>query len=360
MRKLMSNIWKVLIGEQMLTDRQKYGALISAVAMVHVVLFCLFVGLQIMPLYLFNIGSVISYMVATLLIRAERFLPVYLITYAEIILHSLMATIFIGWSFGFGQYIIAIIPVSFYLCYTMRKMSHRLSTAIVTSLLAMIAFIAFKLYSCHAEPVYSITDPNIETTLYIFNSVCTFTFLMALSLLFVYEVRITNAKLRHQNAILDQLANTDPLTGLYNRRSMNLFLEQASRSHSDFHIIMCDIDDFKKVNDNYGHDFGDIVLQEIAEITIGIVEDAGYVCRWGGEEILILINNQVSESVYNIAESIRSHVEHHIFELNQKLIHCTLTMGIAAYHESDTIEETITRADDKLYRGKRSGNRVGG
>ena len=355
MGKKITNVWKVLIGENMLTDRQKYGAMIYTVAGVHVLLTCIFISMKIAPLYLFNICSVLSYLVAAYLVRQERYLPVYFITYFEIILHSLVATICIGWKFGFGQYIIGIIPVGFYLCYTMKNMTHRLSIATSSALLAMLAFISCKIMSCYASPVYVVEGRKVEIIFYIFNSFCAFAFLITLSLLFVYEVRITNARLRHQNAILDQLANTDPLTGLYNRRSMNVFLEQALQSQTNFHVIMCDIDDFKKVNDTYGHDFGDIVLQEIAEITMKTVDDAGYVCRWGGEEILILISSRVSESVLHIAESIRTKVEYHIFELNQKIVHCTLTLGVAAYHKTETLEETIARADDNLYRGKRSG-----
>ena len=118
---------------------------------------------------------------------------------------------------------------------------------------------------------------------------------------------------------------------------------------------MCDIDNFKKVNDTYGHDFGDVVLKGIASITAEQVKGHGYVCRWGGEEILILINNASEESSFRIAENIRRNVANRVFELNDKWIHCSLTLGIALYDGKEPVEETITRADYNLYCGKRNG-----
>ena len=125
-----------------------------------------------------------------------------------------------------------------------------------------------------------------------------------------------------------------------------------------FSLIMCDIDNFKKINDTYGHDFGDIVLREVAAITMQQVGTNGYVCRWGGEEILILVSSSAKENAGRIAENIRRNVANHVFELNNKWIHCTLTLGIAVYKEGDTIEATITNADYNLYQGKRTGKNM--
>lgn len=355
MKNKLTHIRKILIGEDMLPDREKYSCMIYCIALIHVLLTCIFFALDVKPLFIFNICSVLSYIYAIYLIHQEAYLAVYYITYVEIILHSLVATLCVGWQFGFGQYIIGIIPVGFYLSHTMKDIKHRLSVALLSALAAMAVFISCKILSCYVDPLYEITGRNIEILFYIFNSLCTFAFLIALSVLFVYEVRITNARLRHQNAILDQMANTDPLTGLYNRRSMNLFLEQARDSDAHFHIIMCDIDNFKKINDSHGHDFGDIVLQEIANITVEVTAESGYVCRWGGEEILILISSHTDESAFRLAETIRRRVESHIFELNQKLVRCTLTLGIAAHQKNEPFESTITRADNNLYTGKKSG-----
>lgn len=354
----LSHIKKVLTGKARITDKQKFRAIIYSVALVHLSLAIIFGYYKVLPLLIFNILSVLTYLSCTVLIRKEILLPVYWITYLEIILHSFVSTICIGWQFGFAQYIIALIPVGFYICYTMNTKRRKMVIATASALCATASFLSCKLLSFFTTPVYSSRILPAELPLYIFNSICTFVFLILFSLIFISEMKLSSTQLRHQNAILDKLASTDPLTGLYNRRSMDVFLHQALKSDSGFSLVMCDIDNFKKINDTYGHDFGDIVLREVAAITMQQVGANGYVCRWGGEEILILVSSSAKENAGKIAENIRRNVANHVFELNNKWIHCTLTLGISAYKEGDTIEETITNADYNLYQGKRNGKNI--
>ena len=358
MKRYFSYAKKILTGNARITDKQKFSVIIYSVALVHLFLAFIFASFRIGPLLVFNIISVLVYLSCSLLIRRELFWLVYLITYFEIILHSFVATICIGWQFGFAQYIIALIPVGFYICYSMKTRLRKMVIATVSAFFATGSFISCKILSFISTPVYKVDMRSLELYLYMFNSVCTFVFLIVFSLIFISEMKLSSAQLKHQNAILDKLASTDPLTGLYNRRSMDVFLHQALESKSSFSIIMCDIDDFKKVNDTYGHDFGDIVLREIAQITVHQVNTNGYVCRWGGEEILILVSGSTKEKASHIAENIRRNVANHVFELSSKWIHCTLTLGVSAYKEGDTLEETITNADYNLYQGKRNGKNM--
>lgn len=351
----LSHIKKILTGNARITDKQKYSAIIYSVALVHFFLAFIFGYSKVFPLLVFNVLSVLTYLSCTLLIRREIFLPVYWITYLEIILHSFVSTICIGWQFGFAQYIIALTPVGFYICYTMNTKRRKMLIATASALCATASFLICKLLSFFTTPIYRLQILSAELPLYIFNSICTFIFLILFSLIFISEMKLSSTQLKHQNAILEKLASTDPLTGLYNRRSMDVFLHQALESASGFSLVMCDIDNFKKINDTYGHDFGDIVLREVAAITTQQVGSSGYVCRWGGEEILILISSSAKEKAGRIAENIRRNVANHVFELNNRWIHCTLTLGISAYREGDTVEETITNADYNLYQGKRKG-----
>lgn len=355
MNHYISYIKKVLTGKARITDKQKFSVIIYSVALVHFFLSITFGYFRVTPLFIFNVISVLAYLSCTLLIRRGHFWPVYCITYFEIILHSFVSTICIGWQFGFAQYIIALIPVGFYICYTMNSGRRKMVIATGSAFFSTVSFLSCKLLSFSTIPTYGHLMMNWELVLYIFNSICTFSFLIVFSLIFISEIKISNAQLRHQNEILDKLASTDPLTGLYNRRSMDVFLNQALKSESGFSLIMSDIDNFKSINDTYGHDFGDIVLKEVAHITTKQVGTNGYVYRWGGEEILILVSSSAKETAGRIAENIRRNVANHVFELNNKWIHCTLTLGISAYRDGETIEEAITNADYNLYQGKRSG-----
>lgn len=358
MNRLTLTTKKILSFIQHITDRQKYSLMIYSILFVHFFLTCLFGYFRVLPLFIFNIISVLTYLASIKLIHKDNFLSVYYITYLEIVLHSFVATICVGWKYGFAQYLIAIIPVCYYMCYTMNIKRRKMLIATGSALFAILAFLSCKVLSLYLEPMYELHLKSLELALYFFNSICTFLFLIIFSLIFIFEMNATSMQLRHQNAILEKLASTDPLTGLYNRRSMHLFLNQALESGSSFSLIMCDIDNFKKINDSYGHDSGDIVLQEIAQITTDQVKDSGYVCRWGGEEILILITSQMEDKACRIAEDIRRNVANHIFKLDSKWIHCTLTLGVSAYNGHDTLEETISKADYNLYTGKRNGKNV--
>lgn len=359
----MANIYleyinKILTGKARITDKQKFGVIIYSVALVHFFLTLIFGYLKVYPLLVFNVVSVITYLSSSLLVRREHLLSVYFITYFEILLHSYVATIFIGWQCGFAQYIIALIPVGYYICYTMKTKLPKMVLANCSALFATAAFLSCKVLSNIITPAYAANITSLELLLYLFNSVCTFAFLIVFSMIFISEIKASHEQLRHQNVILERLANIDPLTGLYNRRSMQVFLNHAVEADTDFCLAMCDIDDFKKVNDTYGHDAGDVVLKDVSKIMRQFVEGRGYVCRWGGEEILILSNLDKEETKLMV-EKIRRNVVNHLFVHEEKIIRCSVTIGVAIHNAGDNIEDTIETADYNLYNGKRNGkNRV--
>ncbi|MCM1155695.1 MAG: GGDEF domain-containing protein [Roseburia sp.] len=369
----MKNISKNIFGNKFKKERMaalfkryisaesfRYKLIIYAITSVHVVLVLLFSLLRIWPMILFNIGSVATYLYCVHIIKSRgSMIKVFYVTYVEIIVHSFVATICIGWRFGFPQYIIGLIPFGYYMCYTLMNDSRKYFIATVLSIAAFFAFIGCRSISMYAGSIYELeVSAGAELAIYIFNTICNFGFLLLVTFVFVMEMHEATSKLRSQNAILDKLASIDPLTGLYNRRSMQVFLNHALEAEEDFCLVMCDIDNFKKVNDTYGHDFGDVVLKDIAKIVQQQVKDHGHVCRWGGEEILILSNDRLDHTC-DIAESIRRNVEHHLFCFQDKFIHCSLTLGIAAHRIGNTVEDTITHADSRLYYGKQHGkNRV--
>lgn len=347
----------VLCGRTQITNRLKFYMMIGSVMSVHIFLVCLFFVFHVKPLFYFNICSIITYLLCFILINRGRkyYLSVYFITFIEVILHSFASSLVLGWQYGFAQYIIAIIPVGFYICFMLDINRRKIKIAISLAIFSMFAFFLCKIISFYRDPLIVLDNEILELSLYLFNASCTFVFLILFTLVFMFEIRLTGNQLRRQNELLEKLASTDPLTGLYNRRSMDIFLSQAVESNVGFALIMCDIDDFKKVNDTYGHDFGDVVLKGVAKITTEQVREKGYVCRWGGEEILILLNNASKESSFHIAENIRRNVANNVFDMNEQWVRCSITIGVAIHEELEAVEETITRADYNLYRGKRNG-----
>lgn len=339
------------------TNKVKYSILQWSTAAVHFALIFIFASVGVYSMTIFNIASTVCYLLCGILVKKERYILFYYITFLEICLHSYTATILVGWELGFPMYIIGIMPVIFYMHFSLNE-SASLRESLLIGLCCLVSFIVCRIISYRIEPVYTIS-PKASMHIYIFNTLCAFGLLMFFSLFFLREIQFSRSVLEEQNARLDKIAGIDSLTGLYNRRSMDKFLSSALSSGKTFSVIMCDIDDFKKINDTYGHKCGDMVLKEISKIIVSGLRDNDFVCRWGGEEILILVNDTTLKSAAMAAERIRSSIEKLSLESNGHTVRCTITLGAAESSEGSSPEDVISIADSRLYTGKRTGkNRV--
>lgn len=155
---------------------------------------------------------------------------------------------------------------------------------------------------------------------------------------------------------LKMLSTVDQLTGAYNRRAFDDFFNQESersrRYKAPFSLIIFDIDHFKQVNDAYGHDAGDKVLQEVVKLCKMHNRPIDFLYRWGGEEFIILLTETGIEGAQNMAERYRSIVENWNFPIESKI---TISLGVSQFHSSDNAETLIKRADKALYNAKNGG-----
>lgn len=165
---------------------------------------------------------------------------------------------------------------------------------------------------------------------------------------------VSNALLIEKNKQLDFYANYDKLTGLCNRHYIASYFQKFKESGKPYCVILGDIDDFKAVNDTYGHDCGDVVLVGVAEVIRENLPETAVPCRWGGEEFLILLYGDMPYAVSVMEKMIEEIRQKHIV-YNLQTIHVTMTFGIAYYDENPKHEKLITIADDRLYYGKRHG-----
>ena len=162
---------------------------------------------------------------------------------------------------------------------------------------------------------------------------------------------------------LIKIAETDELTGLYNRKKLNQLLEKIFKNrHENPHqnpeisLIFGDIDHFKSVNDDYGHLTGDSVLKEFAQLLDQHISKSDFLARWGGEEFLIVCPETDAEGAFQLAEKIRKRIEHHAFET---VGHRTASFGVAQLQDAQSLEDWLEQADKALYQAKTSGrNRV--
>ncbi|WP_025270419.1 diguanylate cyclase [Hippea sp. KM1] len=171
--------------------------------------------------------------------------------------------------------------------------------------------------------------------------------------------------LENKNRKLYEESLKDPLTGLYNRRYMELFMkrevEMAKRYKHTLSALMIDIDDFKKINDQYGHRVGDEVLKKIAKIILDSTRSVDVAIRFGGEEFVVILPNTNISDAKAIAGRIRENIENSsILECEDKSsTRCTVSIGVSSTDNSTSIEELINYADKNMYKAKRNGkNRV--
>ena len=155
---------------------------------------------------------------------------------------------------------------------------------------------------------------------------------------------------------LNDMSNRDALTGAYNRRYIQTYLERelelVKRTGKEISILVIDIDHFKKINDTFGHRFGDQVLIKLCETVSENLRKYDILVRMGGEEFLVVLNSIDFESSYDSATRIKDAVSNMQFENGTKV---TVSIGLAQAKHEDTTDTIIDRADSCLYKAKRSG-----
>ncbi|GAO37356.1 hypothetical protein SCT_2777 [Sulfuricella sp. T08] len=163
---------------------------------------------------------------------------------------------------------------------------------------------------------------------------------------------------------LEAMVSIDPLTNLLNRRAFQEVINReyacAKRSAKPFSMLLIDLDRFKMLNDNYGHDIGDKILLGVSDVATQTLRTSDWLSRWGGEEFLALLPDTDENGALNIAERLRQEIEEFSIQLNTQKIKTSASIGIASYpRDGDTPDFLMKAADAALYEAKKSGrNRV--
>lgn len=177
-----------------------------------------------------------------------------------------------------------------------------------------------------------------------------------MSLKLLRELKVALQHTEEANQELRILSVTDKLTGIYNRTKLDVVLheevQRAKRYGSTFSAIILDIDHFKDINDEYGHNTGDEVLVNIAKIVQDNVRSTDTVGRWGGEEFLFILPGLSGDQAFVVAEKIRRVIECTEFTM---AIQTSASMGVASYEQNECEVSIIARTDKALYDAKRSG-----
>jgi diguanylate cyclase (GGDEF)-like protein len=170
---------------------------------------------------------------------------------------------------------------------------------------------------------------------------------------------IAHFTLRSYQRRLEEMATRDRLTGVANRHLFEMIFENLARSNQRYgyptSLISIDIDHFKKVNDTYGHQAGDLVLQGVATLIRQHIRESDTLCRWGGEEFLLLLDHCTLDDAVERANRIREAVKTHSIAFGKTSIRVTLSMGATDYRQGESLEMFLARADAALYQAKAQG-----
>ncbi|MBO5341236.1 MAG: GGDEF domain-containing protein [Lachnospiraceae bacterium] len=357
-KNLVTYVKNLINGDEYISDRTKLSYTITAISIIHVLIAVFFALNNNILLTLYNVGSFFLYQGTMELVKKKKYIATTIITCVEIIVFVLVTSFCIGTIMRFNLYCLAVVPGIFYIASTIKDFKGRTLFPFLFSICSMLTFVTSLLFELIHEPLY-VFEPSVITQLVeIFNVIVVYVMMIIFSLLFTWEMKNNSAALEKRNQQLQQFANRDPLTKLPNRRSMmqvlNVSMHELQRDNAPFSVILGDIDDFKKVNDNYGHDAGDKVLVMVANTITSQLRDCDSVCRWGGEEILIIIKGDL-EAAKNIAERIRLNISSSKVEHGGQQIRVTMTFGVAQAKAGDRIEHLIQQADNRLYYGKGHG-----
>ena len=308
-------------------------------------------------LVIFNAISVFLYIYLVCTIKG-KLIYASILTYIEVYLHSILCVYLFGWIGGFYVYPLCLIPTMYFISINMMKKG---KYGHIIALISMATYLYMRVFNAIRTelPPFQDVIQRFDLFLYVFNSASAAIVFIMLICSFLYEIRYAQEELENKNKILINIANIDALTEINNRRCMNEIIKKEVEKFYDskepFCIAICDIDNFKKINDTYGHDCGDIVLKNIADILKDSKNKSDIeVSRWGGEEFLILLKNGIKQAKKE-CEIILNRIRDYSLDYQDKHIKVTMTIGIAEFNEeNDNIENVLKIADNNLYKGKRT------
>ena len=314
----------------------------------HLIYMIFFIIAKANIMLIVNSASIIAYLLFLIVLKKGQYYLYTLLCGNEFLIFMSIATISFGFSAGFQLCLIGLTVVSFFVTYFSSK-NNSLVNSLIWSGLSAIIYLFLHLYCTFNSPIY-VVDNWIIITFSSMHALIAFAFIAAYMMIFIKYVTKLESRIINESRI-------DNLTQLHNRHDMYNFLDSIE-DKKDYALTIFDIDDFKIINDEYGHLCGDYILKEIAKIASDSLKDA-FVCRYGGEEFIAIIKmySDINE-VYNMLEEFRKRIDEYEFNYDDKKIHVTITLGIKEYTNKMSVEEWIDFADKKLYEGKNSGKNI--
>lgn len=316
----------------------------------HLIFLAFFMLTRVWPLALTNIFSVCCYLFCYRLTQKELLPFAGIVMSIEIAIYVLISSIIVGT----GDYLLTIIFIDLVLQLSVPYASVRCRRLVGTilapyTIFLLIAgtFIAPRVHLGKAGPVFSILNVSLSLAV------------ICIGFLAFPQMKISvDHYINRQLERLKNEAYIDPLTQLYNRRYADIIFDRLRRfGDGTWCVAIMDIDDFKSINDDYGHMAGDLVLKELSSVIQDIMRSTDFVFRWGGEEFLFLLRATNPAQAFTILDRVRQKLAETSIYHEHSAIHFTVTVGVGSL-DIDDIPGSINRCDQKMYQGKRRGKNV--
>ncbi|MCR4781629.1 MAG: GGDEF domain-containing protein [Lachnospiraceae bacterium] len=267
-------------------------------------------------------------------------------------MHSSLATVILGWPAGFQLWLLALSCAYFFptLVFEEYINPEKLSW-FLTGLSAATFFVLLFHSRFGSDALMSdiILSGEVYFYFHLFNCVVTYFVVMFFSAMFVKGMISTANK-------LSEYANFDNTTGLYNRNGLGEILKTRSFEGDEYSISIMDIDDFKSINDTYGHKAGDAALKYVGTLLNELIDEDRALCRWGGDEFLFVQTGKNSfEQLYDTLEKLRIEIENSNIVVGDTIFHITISAGVAKGDKNFDMDEALECADRVLYQSKANG-----
>lgn len=299
------------------------------------------IGNMLVPIIL-DVVAILFYLFSFWLIKQRKYYLYALLCGNFFFVFVSVTTIMIGFNAGFHLHLIGLCVVSFFTTYFSKGKDTGKSLIWVG--LSLLIYLVLYFVTRFNAPYYAIA-PWMEMTLFATHAIAVFAFVASYLTVFIkYALSL-------ENRIINE-SRTDELTQISNRYGLYDHFDEE-KDHTSQVLALFDVDDFKNINDRYGHVAGDYVLKRVAELASGILSDS-FVCRYGGEEFVAVLYNE-DNRYFERLEAFRHKIQEEDFEFEGAKIRLTITIGAAKYENDISLEKWVDLADDKMYIGKNTG-----
>ena len=330
-----------------------YSQIVILAFIAHMAFAVVFICLKIYPLMIYNFFSIAFYVILYLILKPKLYSIATAAVHLEVALFTAITTIYLGWAPGYTFYLIALCSLVYFCPYRNIYIPYYFAIGEIT------LFLILKIYTVNHAPLAPIASSTAINVIYCLNA-------LACVAVILYAAFITNLsgifarrELVEKNKDLQQQLHHDDLTQLYTRNYLTEKFHKATERSQRMALVLADVDNFKYINDTYGHPCGDYVLFTISTIMKTVCPSGTDICRWGGEEFVLLVYNSNKEEALASIQNLCKAIAAYDFHFEGIDFHVTATFGISFTDEHTTLNELVHLADERMYHGKQTGkNRV--